>query len=164
MTATHRDLEVDVADKRFREDLYYRINVVKICVPPLRERGTDILMLATHFLRKAARSREGEVEMRMPPPFAARLMAYEWPGNVRELENCIERAVALARFDHLSVEDLPENVRVHKPDRVTLEIEDSMEILTLDELSRRYILLYRRMEKYQRVSAEDGSERACLGN
>jgi DNA-binding NtrC family response regulator len=183
VTATHRDLEREVAEKRFREDLYYRVNVVKIPVPPLRERGSDILMLATHFLRKAAgRTRRSDVEMKMPPQFAAPLLAYDWPGNVRELENCMERAVALARFDHVSVEDLPEKVRAFKPDKVKLAIEESDEILTLDELARRYILralrivggnrsraaellgldrrtLYRRMEKYQQAAPEEGSAR-----
>ena len=188
VTATHRDLEADVAEGRFREDLYYRINVVKIPVPPLRDRGTDTLTLATHFLRKAAeRSRRVEVEMKMSPQFAGLLLAYDWPGNVRELENCIERAVALARFDHVSVEDLPEKVRTHKPDSVKLDVEDSSEILTLDELSRRYILralrivggnrsraaellgldrrtLYRRMEKYGHGYTDDRSAQAFLGN
>jgi two-component system response regulator HydG len=194
VTATHRDLEREVADRRFREDLYYRVNVVRIPVPPLRERGSDILMLATYFLRKAAeRTRKGEVEMKMPPQFAAPLLAYDWPGNVRELENCMERAVALARFDHVSVEDLPEKVRAFKPDKVKLAIEDSDEILTLDELARRYILralrivggnrsraaellgldrrtLYRRMEKYNQTSSEDDgagsgqSTQASMGN
>jgi DNA-binding NtrC family response regulator len=188
VTATHRDLEREVAEKRFREDLYYRINVVKIPVPPLRDRGSDTLMLATHFLRKAAeRGRAGDVQMKMPPQFAAALLAYDWPGNVRELENCIERSVALARFDHVSVEDLPEKVRSYKPDTMKLNVEDSNEILTLDELGRRYILralrlvggnrsraaellgldrrtLYRRMEKYQHGSTENGMAPECLGN
>ena len=120
--------------------------------------------------------------MKMPPQFAAPLLAYDWPGNVRELENCMERAVALARFDHVSVEDLPEKVRAFKPDKVKLAIEDSDEILTLDELARRYILralrivggnrsraaellgldrrtLYRRMEKYQQAAPEEGPAR-----
>jgi two-component system response regulator HydG len=181
VTATHRDLDREVAEKRFREDLYYRVNVVKIAVPPLRDRGSDVLMLATHFLRKAAgRTRRADVEMKMPPQFAAPLLAYDWPGNVRELENCMERAVALARFDHVSVEDLPEKVRAFKPDKLKLAIEDSDEILTLDELARRYILralrivggnrsraaellgldrrtLYRRMEKYQQTTPEEAA-------
>ena len=90
LAATHRDLEADVEVHRFREDLFYRINVVKIQVPPLRVRGGDILTLAAHFLRKfAARSKKGE--MFLSPPVAAALLAYDWPGNVRELENCIER-------------------------------------------------------------------------
>jgi DNA-binding NtrC family response regulator len=188
VTATHRDLEREVAEKRFREDLYYRINVVKILVPPLRDRGSDTLVLATHFLRKAAeRGRTGEVRMKMPPQFAAALLAYDWPGNVRELENCIERAVALARFDHVSVEDLPEKVRAYKPASVKLALEDSNEILTLDELARRYILralrlvggnrsraaellgldrrtLYRRMEKYRHGCTENGLAPECLEN
>ncbi|HEY4014979.1 MAG TPA: sigma-54 dependent transcriptional regulator [Polyangiaceae bacterium] len=193
VTATHRDLEAEVASQRFREDLYYRINVVKIPVPPLRERGSDILVLATHFLRKAAeRSRRAEIEMKMPPQFASLLLAYDWPGNVRELENCMERAVALARFDHVSAEDLPERVRAFKADKIKLVAEQSNEILTLDELERRYILralrivggnrsraaellgldrrtLYRRIEKYQRTSPDEspgagGPPQASAGN
>jgi DNA-binding NtrC family response regulator len=189
VTATHRDLESEVSNQRFREDLYYRINVVKIPVPPLRDRGSDILMLATHFLRKAAeRSRKSEIEMKMPPQFASLLLAYDWPGNVRELENCMERAVALARFDHVSPEDLPEKVRAFRPDKIKLVAEQSNEILTLDELERRYILralrivggnrsraaellgldrrtLYRRIEKYQQAPGEDvAPAHASLGN
>ncbi len=189
VTATHRDLEAEVASQRFREDLYYRINVVKIPVPPLRDRGGDILVLATHFLRKAAeRSRKGvEVEMKMPPQFASLLLAYDWPGNVRELENCMERAVALAGFDHVSAEDLPEGIRAFKADKIKLVADQSNEILTLDELERRYILralrivggnrsraaellgldrrtLYRRIEKYQRSSPDESPTHASAGN
>ena len=178
VTATHRDLEAEIANKRFREDLYYRINVVKIPVPPLRERGNDILMLATHFLRKAAeRCRKGDLNMKMSPQFAGPLLSYDWPGNVRELENCIERAVALARFDQVSVEDLPEKVRGYESGHKKVEVEDSAEILTLDELERRYIYralkllggnrsraaellgldrrtLYRRIDRYEKTSTD----------
>lgn len=171
VTATHRDLESDVDTKRFREDLYYRINVVKIPVPPLRERSSDILTLATHFLDKFA-DRSGKGRMKLSPQFAAPLLAYHWPGNVRELENCIERAVALARFDHVSAEDLPDKIRSYRPDRFVVSADDPAEIIPLDELDRRYIVravkllngnksraaqllgvdrrtLYRRLEKYE---------------
>jgi DNA-binding NtrC family response regulator len=174
VTATHRDLESDVDEKRFRQDLFYRINVVKIQVPPLRERSGDILVLGTHFLNKFA-ERAGKGAMTLPPQVAALLLAYRWPGNVRELENCMERAVALARLDHISAEDLPEKIRSYRPDRFVVSADDPEEIMTLDELDRRYIVravkllngnksraaqvlgldrrtLYRRLEKY------DGAE------
>ena len=171
LTATHRNLEIEVAAKRFREDLYYRINVVKIVVPPLRERSEDILALAEHFLRKCAeRSKKGP--MVLSPEVAAPLLTYAWPGNVRELENCIERAVALARLDHLSVEDLPEKVVSREVASPIFAAKNAGEILTLEEVDRRYIeraialvegnmsraaillgldrrTLYRRLEKYE---------------
>jgi two-component system response regulator HydG len=137
LAATHRDLEADVAAGRFREDLYYRINVLKIEVPPLRARGGDILALATHFLRKAA-AKAHKGEMVLSSPVAALLLAHDWPGNVRELENCIERAVALARLDHLSAEDLPERIATPRPSAVAVPSEPGS-ILTLDEMNRRYI-------------------------
>jgi two-component system response regulator HydG len=139
VTATHRDLEADVQKERFRQDLYYRINVVRIDVPALRERSSDVLKLAVHFLRTASeRSAKGTLEL--SPQVADRLMAYDWPGNVRELENCIERAVALARFDHLTVEDLPEKIRAYRADRFVMAANEVDEILTIDEIERRYII------------------------
>jgi len=139
VAATHRDLEADVQLGRFRHDLYYRINVVRIDVPSLRERGSDVLALATHFLERAtARGNKGKLEL--SPQVAERLLNYEWPGNVRELENCIERAVALARFEHLTVEDLPEKIRAYSADRFAMFANEEQEIVTVDELERRYIL------------------------
>ncbi len=109
LAATNRKLEDEVAAKRFREDLYYRVNVVTIEVPPLRARREDILPLAHHFLR---RLKKGPAEpLRLGQAVAERLVAYSWPGNVRELENCIERSVAFARFDELTVDDLPSDLR-----------------------------------------------------
>jgi two-component system response regulator HydG len=109
IAAANQDLELEVKAKRFREDLFYRLDVVRIAVPPLRARGADILLLAQHFLsRFVSRSRR---VVTLSEPAAAKLLAYNWPGNVRELENCIERAVALARTDELTVHDLPERIR-----------------------------------------------------
>jgi two-component system response regulator HydG len=137
LTATHRNLEADVQQQRFREDLYYRINVVTVDLPALRERSTDVLKLASHFLGSAcSRSAKGMIEL--SPQFAERLMAYDWPGNVRELENCMERAVAMARFDHLTVEDLPDAIRSHHADSFTMTANETDEVLTLSELERRY--------------------------
>ncbi len=101
LAATNRDLEAEVEEKRFREDLFYRINVVRVDVPPLRSRGNDVLLLAQHFLERAA-ERSGKSVTRLGRLVAERLIGYDWPGNVRELENCMERAVALARFDEIT--------------------------------------------------------------
>jgi two-component system response regulator HydG len=138
IAATNRDLDTEVHEKRFREDLYYRINVVSIELPPLRERGQDILLLARHFLAKH-QSQSERPPLALSPPVAEKLLSYDWPGNVRELENSIERMVALARFDQLTVEDLPEKIRQYQPDRFLLAADHAEEILPLDEVERRYI-------------------------
>lgn len=138
VTATNRDLEYEIFEKRFREDLFYRINVIKVDLPPLRERAGDVLLLAQYFLQKFAKNTKKET-LSLSESSAEKLMAYDWPGNVRELENCIERAVALARFDQLTVEDLPEKIRAYRAERLVISAEDVSEIVTLDELERRYI-------------------------
>jgi DNA-binding NtrC family response regulator len=139
IAATNRDLETEVEEKRFREDLFYRINVVRVHVPPLRARGSDILLLAQHFLeRYAAQSRRPVVGMTSGA--ADRLLNYTWPGNVRELQNCIERAVALAQFDQIGVDDLPEKIRDHKTARIGIDSNDPAELLSMEEVERRYIL------------------------
>lgn len=94
VTATNKNLEKAVEDESFRGDLYYRLNVFPIYIPPLRERKTDILLLAEHFLEKYSRENHKEI-LRISTPGIDMLMDYHWPGNVRELENCIERAVLL---------------------------------------------------------------------
>jgi len=139
VAATNRDLENEVREKRFREDLYYRINVVKLEVPPLRARGSDTLHLAHHFLKVFAQ-RSGKPTLELSERAAERLMAYEWPGNVRELENCIEHAVALARFDQVTVEDLPEKLRGYLAGSFVATANDPTEIVTMEELEKRYLL------------------------
>jgi len=139
IAATNRDLETEVEEKRFREDLFYRINVVRTHVPPLRARGSDILLLAQHFLeRYAAQSRRPVVGMTSAA--ADKLLSYPWPGNVRELQNCIERAVALAQFDQIGVDDLPEKIKDYKTARISVESNDPAELLPMEEVERRYIL------------------------
>ncbi|HEV3189596.1 MAG TPA: sigma-54 dependent transcriptional regulator [Polyangiaceae bacterium] len=139
VAATNRDLETEVEEKRFREDLFYRINVVRVHVPPLRSRGSDVLLLAQHFLeRYAAQSHRPVVGMTSAA--ADKLLSYPWPGNVRELQNCIERAVALAQFDQVGVDDLPEKIRDHKTARINIESNDPADLLSMDEVERRYIL------------------------
>ena len=108
IAATNRSLQRLVQEGKFREDLYYRVNVLKIELPPLRERSEDIPLLADHFAAKFAP--RGEAPKRVSPECLERLMHYSWPGNVRELENVIERACALCPGNTLSSEHLPDEV------------------------------------------------------
>ena len=139
LAATNRDLESAVEDKRFREDLFFRINVIQIPLPPLRARVGDILPLATHFLAQLA-ERTGKDVTGISPSAAAKLLGYPWPGNVRELMNCMERAVALTRHDQIVVEDLPERVQNHQSSQLVLGGDDPSELVSMDEVERRYIL------------------------
>jgi two-component system response regulator HydG len=138
LAATNRDLETAVEERRFREDLFFRINVIQVEMPPLRVRGTDTLLLAQHFIEFFAARAKKEVRG-MAEAFAERLLAYPWPGNVRELRNVIERAVALTRLDELTVEDLPEKIRNHRSSAVILG-GDPGELVPLEDVERRYIL------------------------
>jgi len=138
IAATNRDLEEAVEQGRFRQDLYFRLNVIRVDVPPLRARGTDVVLLAQRFVDQHA----GDASKRVSGLSAAaaeRLLAYPWPGNVRELQNCIERAVALAEGDRIAVADLPESVREHRRSDVVLLSSDSSQLVTLEEVERRYI-------------------------
>jgi two-component system response regulator HydG len=139
ITATHRDLESLVEKGQFREDLYYRINVVAVALPPLRARGGDILQLAQLFLERCAAHANKDIKG-IGTKAAERLLNYPWPGNVRELRNAIERAVALTRYDTLAVEDLPEKVRNHRDSHVIVAGHDPSELVTLEEVEQRYIL------------------------
>jgi DNA-binding NtrC family response regulator len=139
IAATNRDLESEVEEKRFREDLFYRINVVRIHVPPLRSRGSDILLLAQSFLQRYQPNGQERV-VGIKSAAADKLLSYPWPGNVRELQNCMERCVALAQFDHVGVDDLPDRVRDFKSSRITIESNNPSELLPMDEVERRYIL------------------------
>jgi two-component system response regulator HydG len=139
--ATNRDLEAEVKAGRFREDLYFRINVVTVKLPPLRDRPHDIPILITHFLAKIAR-REGRPATSMSREAMEMLGRYHWPGNVRELENAVERAVAVAKGDVVLPSDMPIEVHVStddgRPKQTTGIIDDRP---PLDELERRYIAL-----------------------
>jgi DNA-binding NtrC family response regulator len=139
VAATNRDLEGMVEENRFREDLYYRLNVVQVELPPLRARGGDILLLAQHFVEHFA-ARASKRVMGLNETVAERLMSYSWPGNVRELRNCIERAVAVTVTERLAVEDLPEKIRAYRASHVVVASGDPSELTTLEEVERRYIL------------------------
>ncbi len=135
VAATNRDLHALVPTGEFRDDLYYRLNVVTIAVPPLRERATDIPLLAQHFLEKFA-DETGRSVKHLAPGTLALLTSYQWPGNVRELEHAIERAVALASSEALLPEDLPPHVRQEPAPAPRLPATG----MTLDEVKRWYIL------------------------
>ncbi len=139
VAATNRDLEYEVFEKRFREDLYYRLNVVTIELPPLRNRGTDVLELTQHILTRLA-ERAGKPPLGLSTGAAEKLVTYAWPGNVRELENCLERGVALARFDQLTVEDLPDKIRNFHAEKFVVVADHPTEVVTLEQLESRYIL------------------------
>jgi DNA-binding NtrC family response regulator len=110
VAATNVDLEDAVRDGRFREDLYYRLNVIHVAVPALRERAADVPALVEHFFVEN-RDRSGRIELQGVSPAAMRiLMDYSWPGNVRELANCVERAVLLCRGETIEPSDLPPRV------------------------------------------------------
>jgi Nif-specific regulatory protein len=115
VAATNRDLEHDIEHGRFRADLYYRLNVFPVHVPPLRERRTDIILLADHFIEKYGQ-RHGRSIVRLSTPAIDLLMAYHWPGNVRELENAIERAVLLADGDVIHARLLPPSLQMARLD------------------------------------------------
>lgn len=110
IAASHRDLESEIDAGRFREDLYYRLNVVQIHLPPLRLRGNDILLLANSFVQEASR-RLGREVAGISAEAAKLLLNFDWPGNIRQLQNCVERAVTLTQFNQLTPDDLPEKIR-----------------------------------------------------
>ncbi len=138
IAATNVDLQGAMREKRFREDLYYRLAVIPIELPALRERGNDVLLLAQHFVEHFAKRMSKPVRG-VSPAVAERLLAYGWPGNVRELQNCVERAVVLTRLEELGVEDLPEKVRDARRPAAVLPEGDAGELVTMDEVERRYI-------------------------
>src|SRR5215831_5971748 len=134
IAATNRDLEAAVRNGQFRQDLFFRLNVVQIKMPPLRERKTDIPLLVNSFLEKFSDARQ---EPRTISEDAMiHLTAYDWPGNVRELENAIERAVALGSGPILHVGDLPSNLQYGAVERMP----HSDELVSLDEMERRAIV------------------------
>jgi two-component system response regulator HydG len=139
ITATNRDLEAAIDDRQFRADLYYRINVVRLELPPLRARPGDIMLLAQSFLGDAA-TRFGKQVRGLSAAAADKLTSYPWPGNVRELANAIESAVALARFDELGADDLPARIRSYTAGHAVVPGTDPAGLAPLDEIERRYIL------------------------
>jgi two-component system, NtrC family, response regulator AtoC len=139
--ATNFDLLEAVEQGRFREDLYYRLDVVHLEVPPLRTRGTDVLLLAHAFLQRLA-EREGRPVLTLAAEVTDRLVSYDWPGNVRELLNCLERVVALSAGDVIRLADLPDRLRetTRSHHAVELDVSEPSTMLPLAEMERRYVL------------------------
>jgi DNA-binding NtrC family response regulator len=182
VAATNRDLESAVEERRFREDLYFRLNVIHLALPPLRTRVGDVLPLAQHFITDVAR-RDRKNIVGIAPEAASCLVQYPWPGNVRELQNCIEHAVALARYDLLGSDDLPPKIKNYQSSHVVLAADNPTELVPMEEVERRYILrvmdavqgnktaaarilgierktLYRKLERFGiDVEAEDSKRR-----
>lgn len=168
LAATNRDLEASVAEGSFRRDLYFRLNVLSLKIPPLRERKQDIPLLAEHFLERL--SRTSGAQRNLSEEALKVLLGYEWPGNVRELENCLERACALSSGPAIQVADLPspiQNAHHHiPPDAVTgpkivpiAELEKQTILRTIDQLKGDKLLaarllgigkttLYRKLKEY----------------
>jgi len=138
VAATHRDLEDAIVQGQFREDLYFRLNVIQIALPPLRARGNDVLLIAQSFIDTFAKQ-AGKAVLGLTPEAAERLSSYAWPGNVRELRNAIERAVALTRHENITVDDLPERIRAYKVSHVLVASQDPEELVNLAEVEKRYI-------------------------
>jgi two-component system response regulator AtoC len=180
IAATNRDLETAVAEGRFRDDLYYRIHVIQIDMPPLRTRGNDILVLAQHFVERFA-SIAGKPVRGILPAAAEKLLAYAWPGNVRELQNCIERAVTLCRYSEVTADDLPEKVQNSKRAPAVIASDEPSDLVSMEEIERRYVLrvfeatgrnkslaakilgfnrktLYRKLRRYGVIAADDSEE------
>jgi DNA-binding NtrC family response regulator len=138
VSATNRDLHKLVAEGTFREDLYYRINVIDIALPPLRERADDIELLATHFLRKFSSGPHATVKVIEPEAMIA-LETYPWPGNIRELQNVIERACALCERDIITLAELPSHIRTHPGEVGTSPSLAATSKLTLKEARESWI-------------------------
>jgi DNA-binding NtrC family response regulator len=147
LAATNRDLTEEIHAARFRQDLYYRLRVVEIRVPPLRERRDDVLPLARTFLETTA-ARTGRKASGFTPAAAQQLLCYGWPGNVRELENAVERATVLATKTRIDVDDLPQEVALAMPDAFV-----PREAKTLAEVERDYITAVLRASGGNRTKA-----------
>ena len=138
LTATNRDLDVAVEEGRYREDFYFRINVIQLDLPPLRSRGNDVLLIARSLLQVFARQMSKNVTD-FQPSVAERLLNYDWPGNVRELRNVLERAVALTEFEKLIVDDLPERIRDYRQSTFRIDTSNPAELQTLEAVEQQYI-------------------------
>jgi two-component system NtrC family response regulator len=139
VAATHRDLEKMVAAGDFREDLYYRLAVVAIRMPPLRERTDDIPLLVEHFLATYS-ARLGRPPAAVGPEVQSVFNLYAWPGNIRELENVIQRALVLDRDHVIGLDDLPDRLRIQEPRlaRLRMELPDSG--LSLEDVERELLI------------------------
>ena len=150
VAATNADLEREVAEGHFRADLFYRLNVIPIKLPPLRQRRDDILLMVDHFLKRHAQEQPGKTVNKDAMEL---LMKYDWPGNVRELENVIERALILDEGGVIGPEDLPDVIRFGGSQRGSLVIDSPT--LTLEDLEKEYILKVLNHTRWQKKRASE---------
>jgi len=139
IAATHRELQAMIEDGTFREDLYYRLAVIPLVMPPLRERSEDIPDLIQNFFRKSQKKNE-RPDLGMSPALLPYFSRYRWPGNVRELENVVERIVVLARGSDITVDDLPPFLRLEKAGIDALEIELPPQGISLEAIEKELLL------------------------
>ena len=177
LAATNRDLAHEVAEGGFRQDLYYRLKVVELHVPPLRDRRDDILPLARVLLADAVVRMARKISG-LSPQAADQLLRYDWPGNVRELENAMERAVALARGSRVGLDDLPEEIRQAFPKPIVsagvvqsladvekeyilavLKLNDGNRTRTAEQLRIGSVTLYRRLKSWGLVRANRADQK-----
>jgi len=145
IAATHRDLRAMIEDGAFREDLYYRLSVIPLELPPLREHPEDIPELLQQFFVKA-KQKHGRPELRLPQSLVPAFAGYRWPGNVRELENIVERVVILTPGDEIHESDLPENLRRERPQVEEIRLDLPPQGISLEAVERELIL--RALEKF----------------
>lgn len=145
IAATHRNLEAMVEDGAFREDLYYRLAVIPLTLPPLRERAEDIPELAAAFFA-AAKQRHGRPELTLPSTLLPHFTAHRWPGNVRELENVVERLVLLARGPEITLSDLPDFLRRERPALDAIQLELPPQGISLEAVEKE--LIQRALRKF----------------
>lgn len=145
VAATHRNLRAMIEDGTFREDLYYRLAVIPLELPPLRDRAEDIPELVQHFFLKG-REKQGRPDLVLPQNLLARFQNYRWPGNIRELENVIERVVVLTRGDEITLSDLPDFLQRERPAIETLQLELPPQGISLEGVEKE--LLVRALEKF----------------
>jgi DNA-binding NtrC family response regulator len=150
IAATNADLEEDAKAGRFRSDLFYRLNVIPLYIPPLRERTDDLPLLVNHFIAKYCRRNSTDLKVVSPEAIEI-LYKYDWPGNVRELENCIERAVLFSRSDTIEVSDFPAKVIEGK--RKTIISPETPEIPTLESIEKAYIYYIMEQAKGKKTKA-----------
>lgn len=145
VAATHRNLGAMIEDGAFREDLFYRLNVIPLEIPPLRDRLDDVPELVQHFFLRV-KEKQGRPDLRLSPALLPYFQNYRWPGNVRELENVVERIVVLARGDEITVDDLPDFLRRERPAVDTLQLELPASGVSLEGIEKE--LLVKALERF----------------
>jgi transcriptional regulator with PAS, ATPase and Fis domain len=145
IAATHRNLQAMIEDGTFREDLYYRLAVIPLTLPPLRDRASDIPELVEHFFLKA-RQKVGRPDLTLPPALIPYFQRYSWPGNIREMQNIIERITVLSRGNEITVADLPEPLRKVPEGPSVVSLDLNPDGISLDGVERD--LIVRALEKF----------------